>query len=105
MPRRSPGRARTEEPRTRVRLSVDARRKQLLALGRQAFTAQRYDDVSTDAIATRAGVSRGLLFHYFPSKRDYHLAVLREAADELLAKAFAKQTGAPLERLAAGLHA
>src|SRR5262245_55398569 len=42
------------------------------------------DTVAIDEIAAEAGISRGLLFHYFPTKRDYHLAVARAAAQDLL---------------------
>src|SRR5262245_65421305 len=42
------------------------------------------DKVAIDDIAAEAGISRGLLFHYFPTKRDYHVAVARAAAQDLL---------------------
>ena len=36
-------------------------------------------DLSLDEVAAEAGVSRGLLFHYFPTKTDYHRAVVEAA--------------------------
>ena len=48
------------------------------------FTERPYDDFSMDELATSAGVSKGLLYHYFPSKRALYLEVLRGAASELL---------------------
>jgi AcrR family transcriptional regulator len=99
----SPAR-RTRKP-TRVRLGVDDRRRQLLELGRRAFTELPYDAVSTDAIAARAGISRGLIFHYFPTKRDYYLAVLRVAADQLVRETVLDTHGTPPERLVVGLRA
>lgn len=42
------------------------------------------DQVPVDDIARAAGISRGLLFHYFPTKRDFHVAVAQRAADRLL---------------------
>lgn len=91
-------------PRARVRLAVDDRRRQLLALGLRAFGEHPYDEVSTQAIAAEAGISHGLLFHYFPSKHDFYVAVLQIAADELLAGVVPRE-GTPAERLVAGLHA
>jgi AcrR family transcriptional regulator len=88
-----------------VRLAVDERRRQLLALGMRAFTERPYDEVSTDAIAAAAGISRGLLFHYFPTKHDYYVAVLRVAAEQLVRETVWGAEGAPAERLIAGLSA
>lgn len=89
----------------RRRLDVEARRQQLLALGLLAFSRQPYDQVSVDAIAGEAGVSRSLLFHYFSSKRGYYVAVVQAAAEQLLARAFEVRDGEPEQRLAMGLHA
>jgi len=68
----------------RTRLQVDVRRQQLLELGLELFGNQTYDELSIDEIAKRAGVSKGLLYHYFPSKRAFYVAAVREAARELL---------------------
>lgn len=89
----------------RVRLSVDERRQQLLELGMRAFSARSYDAVSIDEIAAEAGISRGLLFHYFRTKHDYYVAVQRVAAEQLVREAFALEEGSPYERLVAGLDA
>lgn len=67
-----------------LRLSPDDRRAQLLALAVRMFTERPYDDFSMDDLAGTAGVSKGLLYHYFPSKRALYLEVLRGAASELL---------------------
>src|SRR6476619_3589113 len=71
-------------PRRRVRLDNDERRAQLLALARTAFSARSYDDVSIDDLAREAKISKGLLYHYFPTKRDLYVAGLREIAEELV---------------------
>ncbi len=71
------------EPRSR--LDLDARRAQLLALGRELFGQRPYDDIPIDEIAHRAGVSKGLLYHYFGSKRGFYVATIQEAANALLA--------------------
>lgn len=90
-----------------ARLSSDARRRQLLALGLEAFGHQPYDAVSIDELAKGAGVSKGLLYHYFPTKRDYYVAVLEEASQELLARFHAAISvdDTPQERLRLGLDA
>ncbi len=65
--------------------AVDARRSQLLAVGKKIFSSRSYDAVSTEEIATEAGISIGLLYHYFANKKGYYAATVRAAADDLLA--------------------
>jgi len=89
--RRSPD-APVEGP-VRARLDVDERRRQLVALGTQLFSTRTYDDVSIDEVARTAGISKGLLYHYFPTKRDLYVAALREISDELVRAV----TGMPVE--------
>jgi AcrR family transcriptional regulator len=48
----------------------------------QLFSTQAYDEVWIEEIAKRAGISRGLLYRYFPTKRDFYVEVTREAAAE-----------------------
>lgn len=86
-------------------MSVEARRDQLIEIGLRAFTEQPYHEVSIDAIAREAGISRGLLFHYFSTKHQFYVAVIRRASRELLAYTFADVSGKPIERLHAGLRA
>jgi AcrR family transcriptional regulator len=87
----------------RARLDVDERRAQLLALGLAIFSERSYDEVSIDDLARAAGVSKGLLYHYFPTKRDLYVAALKEAAHQLLMETFTDPRGAPEERLRRGL--
>jgi AcrR family transcriptional regulator len=65
------------------RLGLDERRRQLLEAGAQVFTERAYEDVSMADIARVAGISKGLLYHYFPSKRDLFVATLEATAAEL----------------------
>ncbi|HEX8375609.1 MAG TPA: TetR/AcrR family transcriptional regulator [Geminicoccaceae bacterium] len=65
------------------RLAVDERRRQLLEAGERVFAEHAYDDVSMAEIARAAGISKGLLYHYFPSKRDLFVATLEARAQEL----------------------
>jgi AcrR family transcriptional regulator len=91
----------------RVRLETDERRAQLLALARQVFTERAYDDVSIDDIAAAAAISKGLLYHYFPTKRDLYVAALREISNELVASVNAAidDNQPPAERVRAALDA
>src|SRR3954471_25092214 len=65
------------------RLGVDERRRQLLEAGARVFTERSYEDASMADVAREAGISKGLLYHYFPSKRDLFVATLEAAAAEL----------------------
>ncbi len=66
------------------RMGVEERRHQLLELGKRVFAEHAYDELSTDELARLAGVSTGLLYHYFPSKRDYYRATIAEVARQVL---------------------
>ncbi|MEY3014468.1 MAG: hypothetical protein RIT45_3203, partial [Pseudomonadota bacterium] len=67
-----------------ARLQREARRAQLLELGLQVFADTPFDAVSVEDVAQRAGISKGLLFHYFGSKRGYYVATVQAAASALL---------------------
>ncbi len=69
----------------RRRLSPEDRRAELLALGAEVFGKRPYDEVRIDEIAERAGVSRALMYHYFPDKRAFFAAVVKDEADRLYA--------------------
>lgn len=89
----------------RTRLSPEARRAQLLALGVEMLTTSTLDALSVEEIADRAGISRGLLFHYFASKQEYRLAVVREVAREMLALTAPDPALEPLAALQASVAA
>jgi AcrR family transcriptional regulator len=59
------------------RLEHDERRRQILACARRLFSERNYASVSTSDIAREAGIARGLLHHYFGTKRDLYLEVVR----------------------------
>jgi AcrR family transcriptional regulator len=67
----------------RRRLSPEDRRAELLALGAEVFGQRPYDDVRIDEIAELAGVSRALMYHYFPDKRTFFAAVVRAESERL----------------------
>ena len=66
-----------------VSLPADARREQLLQVGAEMFSSRAYDEVEISEVAKAAGVSRGLLYHYFPGKRAFYAAIVEAHANEL----------------------
>jgi AcrR family transcriptional regulator len=86
---------------TRTRLAPERRREQLLDLGVRMLGTRTVDELSIELLAEEAGISRGLLYHYFRSKQEFHRAVVRRAADEVIAVTAPPVDGEPLERLAA----
>ena len=89
----------------RVRMTPDNRREQLLELGVRLLSTRSLDELSIEMLAEEAGISRGLLYHYFGNKQDFHRAVCRRAADDLIRVTAPMQEGEPLERLAKSLDA
>ena len=90
---------------TRTRLSPELRKEQLLDLGLQLLSTRSLEELSIDLLAEKAGISRGLLYHYFGNKQDFHLAVVRRAADAVVRVTEPAPTGTSLERLAGSLEA
>ena len=89
----------------RTRLDPAARRAQLIALGVEMLATRTLDELSVEDLAGKAGISRGLLFHYFSSKQEFHLEVARAAAAELLARTEPDRALAPLDALRGALGA
>jgi AcrR family transcriptional regulator len=96
------GRMTTEK---RIRLDPVARRAQLIELGVEMLATRTLDELSVEDIAQKAGISRGLLFHYFSSKQEFHLEVARAAAAELIARTAPDTTQPPIEALRGALAA
>ena len=88
-----------------TRLDVDERRRRLLELGADLFTRFAYDELSMARIAREAGISKALLYHYFPSKKAYFVATLEEKAAELAARTEPDPELPPLEQLSGSLEA
>ena len=90
---------------TRRRLNPHQRREQLLDTAAAMFAEKPYEDVWVEDIAARAGVSRATMYHYFPSKRELYVAILRRASGRLLARPRPDRQLPLAEQLAAGLRA
>ena len=61
----------------RRRLEPDARREQILSVAVRLFGERGYATVSTGDVARGAGVARGLVNHYFGTKKELYLEVIR----------------------------
>ncbi|MEU9979954.1 TetR/AcrR family transcriptional regulator [Streptomyces sp. NPDC050856] len=82
------------------RLSVEERRGQLLGVALSLFAHRAPEEVSLDDVAEAAGVSRPLVYRYFPGgKQELYEAALRSAADELESCFTEPPAGPPTERL------
>ncbi|WP_375497965.1 TetR/AcrR family transcriptional regulator [uncultured Jatrophihabitans sp.] len=92
-------------PAKRVRLSPEARRAQLIELGVEMLATRTLDELSVELIAQKAGISRGLLFHYFASKREFHVEVARAAAGEMIRRTEPNLAQPPVEALRHALDA
>jgi AcrR family transcriptional regulator len=90
---------------TRVRLDPQQRRDQLLDLGVQLLSDCGLEELSIDLLAERAGISRGLLYHYFSNKRDFKLAVLRRMSARVIESTAPRGFGTPMEQMLAALEA
>lgn len=68
-----------------ARMEPDNRQQQIIAVAATHFARDGYDRASMARIGADAGVTRALIYHYFPSKTALFEAVLRHEADTLLA--------------------
>jgi AcrR family transcriptional regulator len=74
-------------------------------LGIEVFSRRAYDEVSIDDVAAQAGISKGLLYHYFATKRDFYVETVREVAARLLRSTAPDPSQPPAMQLEAGLRA
>jgi AcrR family transcriptional regulator len=95
----------SRRPPAYTRLDVDERRRRLLALGADVFTRHAYDELSMAAIAREAGISKALLYHYFPSKQAFFQATLEQAAQDLAERVRPAEDLPPAEQLTYSLDA
>jgi AcrR family transcriptional regulator len=86
-----------------TRLQVDERRRQLIDAGTALFAQHAFEEISMRQIAEAAGVSKALLYHYFPNKSGLFNAAVQEYAGELQRVIEPNGHGAPLEQLSESL--
>src|SRR5262245_26472153 len=87
------------------RLDVDERRQQLLERGAELFTSHPYEELSMSKIATEVGISKGLLYHYFPSEQAFFEAMLSAWAEQLRERTEPDPGLPPVEQLQGSLDA
>lgn len=87
------------------RMDVDERRQQLLERGAELFTSHPYEELSMSKIAAEVGISKGLLYHYFPSKQAYFEATLGAWAEQLRQRTEPDPDLPPIEQLKGSLDA
>ncbi len=81
------------------------RREQLLAHGVRLLGSHSLDELTTDLMAREAGISRGLLYHYFDNLDGFRRDVVRAAIDDLVAITAPDDGDDPVAVLAASLEA
>jgi AcrR family transcriptional regulator len=89
----------------RVRMSPESRREQLLDLGTRLLADRPLEAISIELLADEAGISRGLLYHYFGSLQEFHVAVVRRAVADLFAITAPRDLDDPVEQLSVSLGA
>jgi len=85
-------------------MGVEERRQQLIGVALELFSQRSPDDVSIDEIAAAAGISRPLVYHYFPGKLSLYEAALRRAADDLAGRFREPHQGPLGARLLRAMH-
>jgi AcrR family transcriptional regulator len=88
---------------TFTRLQVDERRRQLIDAGSALFAQHAFEEISMRQIAEAAGVSKALLYHYFPNKIELFKAAIEESANELRGIIEPNGHGPPIEQLSESL--
>ncbi|OXY94303.1 TetR family transcriptional regulator [Streptomyces diastatochromogenes] len=76
-------------------MGVEERRQQLIGVALDLFSRRSPDEVSIDEIASAAGISRPLVYHYFPGKLSLYEAALKRASEDLAGR-FAEPHEGPL---------
>jgi AcrR family transcriptional regulator len=87
----------------RTRLASDTRREQLLRAGVDLLRARTPDEMAVEDVARSAGISRGLLYHYFEDRDAFVVAVLERASEELRRALRGDPEASPRERVEAGI--
>ncbi|MFB8243746.1 TetR/AcrR family transcriptional regulator [Streptomyces sp. NPDC055952] len=88
----------------RRRMGVEERRQQLIGVALELFSRRSPDDVSIDEIASAAGISRPLVYHYFPGKLCLYEAALKRASDDLAGRFVEPHEGPLGARLLRVMH-
>lgn len=88
-----------------TRLLFDERQRLLIDTAAELFAEHSYEEISMRQIAQAAGISKSLLYHYFPSKTELFRAAVAQRAQELRDVIEPAAGGTPLEQLSASIEA
>jgi len=87
------------------RMPPAERREQLIDCALAIAARDGYENLAFEAVANRAGVTRNLVYHYFPGGRPQLLQAAVHRAGEQLSSGWVTDSAVPLgERLAANLN-
>jgi len=101
LPRAQPRAQAVVTPRPTTRLAAEARRRQLIGIGLSKLVEKPIQDLAIDEVAAEAGISRGLLFHYFATKREFYLECVAAAGRRILRNTAADPELSPTDQLRA----
>lgn len=82
-----------------ARMPADERRRQLVEIGWRLLQSRPIHEMALDEVAAEAGISRTLVFHYFPTKGDFYAAVVQSAGEHLLRPVVTPEGASPDERV------
>ena len=80
----------TTAPAASRRLAASERRRQILDTARGLLEAGTPEEISVESVARHAGVSPGLLFHYFGSQRAQQVGHRAFAATQSASESYAQ---------------
>ena len=64
----------------------DEKREKILQTCMEVFAEKGFEGASTNDIVKKAGISKGILFHYFGNKKNIYLYVLDKTLDRVMEK-------------------
>lgn len=88
-----------------TRMEPDDRQAQIIRIAASHFAHNGYDSASMASIAAEAGVTRALVYHYFPTKAALFESVLQSESDALLAATDFDLHLSPLDNIRAAVRA
>jgi AcrR family transcriptional regulator len=73
-----------QRPQKRTRLTREQRIRHILDVSQRLFATHAYDAIAIEDLAAAAGMAKGLLYHYFASKRELYVATVRHVLVHML---------------------
>jgi AcrR family transcriptional regulator len=95
----------TQDSPARRRMTPDERRRHILTAAIDLLQTESIDAVTVDSVARQAGVSPGLVFHYFGTQRRLRRELAQAAAWDLVEQITPDPALSPAEQLHNGITA